>query len=315
MTTFPEQAVSPWPHRVAVLTACATVVLLLIGAKVTTLGVGMADTEWPTHPLHLFFASRSDAGYVIEHSHRLAGWFVGLCSIVLAVVVWCCERRRWVRWLGVAVLAGVSIQGLLGGYRVRLHAMLGTDLATVHGVFAQVVFALLVSLVLVTSAWWRAGPAELGPNRLRLEALSRSMSCLVLLQIVFGAVVRHTHLRLAQRLHILLAFGVVVLAVWLIRHLHETRDHRLRRMSWVLGGLLALQLVLGVEAWMMRFGSGVLPELQRVTIGSGMVRTLHFVTGSLVFAGTVVVVLLVHLRAPAEVLVTAGRPRQLEGAV
>src|SRR6266545_1017151 len=79
---------SRWPHRWAVLTACATVGLLLIGARVTTLRVGMADTEWPTHPLHLFFSSRNDSGYLIEHSHRLGGYVVGcFVQLVFALLV------------------------------------------------------------------------------------------------------------------------------------------------------------------------------------------------------------------------------------
>src|SRR5262249_538727 len=118
----PDQASpSRWPHRWAVLTVCATVGLLLIGARVTTLGVGMAAPEWRTHPLHLFFSSRNDSGYLIEHSHRLAGYVVGCCVIVLAVLLWLREPRRWVRWLGIAALVGVTLQGILGGFRVRLH--------------------------------------------------------------------------------------------------------------------------------------------------------------------------------------------------
>src|SRR5260370_30565774 len=118
---------SPWLHRWAVLTVCATVGLLLLGANVTTLKVGMPDPDWRTHPLHLFFASRDKVqqmgglGYVIEHSHRLAGYVVGCCVIVLCVWLWRVEPRRWVRWLGTAALLGVIFQGVLGGLRVFKH--------------------------------------------------------------------------------------------------------------------------------------------------------------------------------------------------
>src|SRR5260370_12037930 len=81
---------SPWLHLWAVLTACATFVLLLLGAVVTTFRVGMADPIWPTYPWHLLLVSWEEPrpGFLVEHSHRLAGYIVGCCVIVLAVGLW-----------------------------------------------------------------------------------------------------------------------------------------------------------------------------------------------------------------------------------
>src|SRR5262249_48992102 len=103
--------------------------------------------------------------------------------------------------------------------------------------------------------------------------------------------------------------------VWLIGAVREAAgDRRLPRMAIVLAILLAVQLVLGVESWLIHFGSGVLPELQRVTIASGMVRSLHFVVGSLVFAASVVLTLL-SARRPARVAsLPAVHTPVLEGA-
>src|ERR1700756_4053036 len=108
---------SPWLHRWAVLTVAATFVLLLLGAVVTTFRVGMADPVWPTYPWHLLLISWEEpsAGFLIEHSHRLAGYVVGCCIIALAVGLWLGQALRWLRWLGAAALAGVIVQGLLGG--------------------------------------------------------------------------------------------------------------------------------------------------------------------------------------------------------
>jgi cytochrome c oxidase assembly protein subunit 15 len=313
----PDKATpSRWPHRWAVVTVCATVGLLLIGARVTTLRVGMADTEWPTHPLHLFFSSRNDSGYLIEHSHRLGGYVVGCCVIVLTVLLWLCEPRRWVRWLGLAALVGVILQGILGGFRVRLHDLFGTDLATIHGCFAQLVFALLVSLALFTSRWWQmeTAPAR-EQDRPRLLRLALLLNVVIFVQIIFGAVVRHSFLRVAQRFHFLLAFAVVALAVWLIRSARDVAsDRRLSVTANLLAVLLAVQIVLGVESWLMRFGSGVLPDLQRVTLASGLVRTFHFVVGSLVFATSVVLTLLAARRPVAAVAYPTVRTPALEGA-
>src|SRR5215467_9241108 len=102
---------SLWLHRWAVLTACATFVLLLLGAVVTTFRVGMADPVWPTYPWHLLLISYDEpsAGFLIEHTHRLAGYIVGCCVIVLALLVTAAEVTRprprgWMIGLGWLVL-------------------------------------------------------------------------------------------------------------------------------------------------------------------------------------------------------------------
>src|SRR3954464_6791007 len=127
---------SRWLHRWAVLTVCATFCLLLLGAVVTTFRVGMADPVWPTYPWHLLLISYDEpsAGFLIEHTHRLAGYLVGCCVIVLAVWLTVSSRRGWLTGLGWAALLCVIAQGLLGGFRVRLNVLFGTALAAVHGV-------------------------------------------------------------------------------------------------------------------------------------------------------------------------------------
>ena len=44
--------------------------------------------------------------------------FVGLLTIILAVWTWRVEKRRWLRFLGLAALATVIVQGILGGLTV-----------------------------------------------------------------------------------------------------------------------------------------------------------------------------------------------------
>src|SRR5438067_9913424 len=148
MDTLPEQPLaSRASHGWAVLTVLATVALLALGAVVTTFRVGMADPVWPTYPWHLLLISYDEpsAGFLIEHTHRLAGYIVGCCVIVLAVVLAWSEPRPWVRRLGWLALLGVILQGVLGGMRVKLNEWVGTDLALVHGCFAQIVFSLLTA--------------------------------------------------------------------------------------------------------------------------------------------------------------------------
>ncbi|MBM4296282.1 MAG: cytochrome oxidase assembly protein, partial [Deltaproteobacteria bacterium] len=114
---------SNWPHRLAVILACATFPLLFIGGLVTSLGVGLAVPDWPTtfgYNMILYPWSKMVGGIFYEHSHRLVASTVGLLTIALALIFWFYEPRRWLRWLGAAALALVIVQGVLGGLRVVL---------------------------------------------------------------------------------------------------------------------------------------------------------------------------------------------------
>jgi cytochrome c oxidase assembly protein subunit 15 len=291
-----------WLHAWAVLTACATVALLALGAVVTTFQVGMADPVWPTYPWHLLLIDWQEPrpGFVIEHTHRLAGYIIGCCVIVLTTGFCLSARRTWLKWLGVAALAGVIVQGLLGGFRVVLHAWLGTNLAVIHGCFAQIVFSLLVSLAVITSGRFTAEPlADEEASRLRRWSLA--LSALVFLQLVWGALVRHTNGALAQRVHFLTAFAVVAVAVWLARTIlaSPTARRRLGRALLVLGVLLTLQVMLGVESWMGKFAGNLLPELHKPTIGQAIVCVSHVLVGSFILATSVVLTVLAYRPVPA----------------
>jgi heme A synthase len=305
-----------------VFTALATLPLLFLGAEVTTKRVGMADPVWPTHPLYLLLEGsglEKGLGFLIEHSHRLAGWTVGLCSIFLVVAAWLWESRPWVRGLAIAVLVGVTIQGLLGGFRVRLHAVLGTDLALIHGCFGQMVFAAVVSLAICTSRRWReAQPVAVeSEDATNLRRWSLLVVALLITQLILGAFVRHRLDPLAQRGHLLIAFAVVAAVLglaWTIWAEHAA-DRNLVRASRLLLVLLGVQLLLGVEAWMTRApqllaGSEVVAAEPAVTLLSrDVVRSLHVLVGSCLLATAVAGALEAHR---AVVLNTVPTPAPAE---
>src|SRR5512132_4020986 len=112
---------SVWPHRLAIVLACATFPLLFIGGLVTSKGAGLAVPDWPTtfgHNMFLYPWSKMIGNIFYEHSHRLVASFVGLLAIALAVAFWLRERRAWLRWLSLIALGLVITQGVLGGLRV-----------------------------------------------------------------------------------------------------------------------------------------------------------------------------------------------------
>jgi cytochrome c oxidase assembly protein subunit 15 len=308
----PKAASPGWLHWWAVMTVCAAFPLLLLGAEVTTKGVGMVDPRGFRAPWHLLreivdsglwtLINERGLGYLIEHSHRLFGFVVGICIIVLALGLWLREPRRWVRWLGLAALLAVSAQGVLGIFRVNLNALMGGNLALVHGCFAQLVFALLVSLVVVTSRWWTQDRLDPCPKETaRLRTWSLITAGLVYGQLVLGALVRHRDYVFGARVHVLTAFVVVAVVVWLVKEVLENpgRSRQETAAALVLAGLVVLQLVLGMEAWLSKFASPEALDKRALTplaVHPDLMRSLHYVVGALVFSATVVVALQAHRR-------------------
>ena len=90
---------------------------------VTSTGSGLSVPDWPTtygSNMFTFPLSKWVGGIRYEHSHRLIASAVGFLTIILAGWTWRVEPRRWVRWLAVACLGAVVLQGLLGGLTVLL---------------------------------------------------------------------------------------------------------------------------------------------------------------------------------------------------
>jgi cytochrome c oxidase assembly protein subunit 15 len=279
---------SLWPHRLAVLTAVATFPLLFIGGLVTSKGAGLAVPDWPTtfgYNMFLYPWSKMVGGIFYEHSHRLAGSLVGLCTIFLAVTVWFKEPRRWLRWLGVAALIMVIGQGVLGGLRV---VWLEHTLAIVHAAFAQAFFAFVIALAVFTSPQWRGDtneqPIDDSGKLLRLTIITTAM---IYLQIVFGAVLRHTGERLDA--HLMFA-GLVVTHVILVFSRvmrNPSAAAGIVRLANVLGALLAAQLLLGAGSYFAKYTT-----LWRITAEAVVyITTTHLAVGALMLATSLVLTL------------------------
>ncbi len=302
----PVPVVPRWLHWWALLTLFCALPLILLGTEVTNKQIGMVDVEGFRAPWHLFTAPLRSwgLGYLIEHSHRLVGFVVGICCIVLAFSLQFTARRPLLRWMGWVALLAVSTQGVLGILRVNLNARqggwAGPELALVHGCFAQLVLAVLVGLAVLTSR--SALESESGTAASAgLRRFAVIVAALVYLQVIFGAMLRHLFLlsgllHLAQRLHFLLAFAVLGCVLFLVVRLKQAGPGLAfaRRWARALEILVALQIVLGIEAWLGLFGSGRPREMAYLSARLDLVRSGHYLIGLLVFTTTVVVALLVN---------------------
>jgi cytochrome c oxidase assembly protein subunit 15 len=279
---------SAWPHRLAVLTAAGTLVLIVAGGLVTNTGAALAVPDWPTtfgHNMFLFPWSQMVGGVFYEHSHRLLGALVGLLTLGLAAALWLGEGRRWVRGLGLLAVALVVVQGLLGGLRVL---WLRDALAIVHGCLAQAFFALLVALAVVTSRGWRT-PAPIpgaagtgGTWRLALAAVG-----VLYLQIVLGALATHAGW---ANLHLAGAAVAVAVCAGLAGRVGARHggEPPLARPAVLLGVLVALQVALGLGAYVGRFTGLAVPGGAALALA---LPVAHRVTASLLLGLALVLAL------------------------
>jgi cytochrome c oxidase assembly protein subunit 15 len=313
MTSSDDVSVAPrWLHWWAVLTVCATLPLLFLGAEVTTKGVGMADPRGFRPPWELLQILARDwlrLDIRIEYSHRLAGMVVGTAVIVLALGLWLGQARRSLRWLGIVALLLVCTQGILGIFRVELNEVVGRTLALVHGLFAQVVIATLVCLAVMTSRSWMSEGGEAGPA-LRRWSLVTALA--IFAQLLLGGMTRHGDYPLGPRGHLLGAFVVLACVLWLWKLVLDSEQReRFLRPALVLSALVGLQLWLGVETWLTKFhvASADLPQVAPLSADVEVlswIRSAHYVVGSFIFATAVALALKANAGTEPSIACAAG---------
>ena len=183
-----------WLHRFSVFTAGATLFLIYAGAMVSSTGSGLAVPDWPLSYGMVF--PPMVGGIFYEHGHRMVATFVGILTTALAVWLWRREERRWLRNLGAAALAAIVLQGLLGGLTVLY--LLPTWISVSHACLAQAFFCLTVGIALFTSAGWQTAVKPISETGgAPLKWLAAAGTVVVFIQLVLGALMRHTESGLA----------------------------------------------------------------------------------------------------------------------
>lgn len=312
---------SPWPHLVAVVLVCATFPLIWVGGLVTTYNAGMAVPDWPsTYGYNLFLYPWQTWLFgpfdlFIEHGHRLLGALVGLIAIVLVLVAWRCESRRWVIAFSALLLGAVIVQGVLGGMRV-LHN--DVQLAKIHGIFGPTFFGMCVAMAVVTSRFWQQQNHSLGEHDGKLQRLAIVTAGLALLQIAVGAHLRHLPADFSPAMFRGVVFFHLILAAALVVHIlllsvRVGRRHRsqpaLVRPTVALVILILLQLALGSATWVVNYawptwmqGFAFTANINMLAGGfwQAIVVTGHQAMGSLILAFTVVLALRAVRLLPAK---------------
>ena len=291
-------------HCFAVVTAAATLGLIVAGGLVTSTESGLSVPDWPLSYGKVM--PPMVGGVFYEHGHRMVATTVGILMVVLAVWLARREPRRWVRRLGLLAVGAVVAQGVLGGLTVIF--LLPTAVSVAHACLAQTFFCLTVTIAVVTSPRW--SPAV--ETREPLMRLAAATVGAVFVQLAIGAVMRHTKAGLAipdfplslgrvvpplDSFPVAIAFAhrawaVVVAALVVTTVVAAFRAGR-RRTGFFLGALVLVQIALGA-----------LTVLSRKNVA---VTTAHVATGALLLGTSLALCLFSVSRAretrPADVLV------------
>lgn len=295
---------SPWLHRMARFTAGATFLLIVIGGIVTSTESGLAVPDWPTtfgYNMFLYPLSEMVGGILYEHSHRLMGSLVGLLTVGLFIFLLVRDSRKWLKWLGFAALVAVIVQGVLGGLRVT---QINRNFAIVHACLAQAFFALLCGIAWFTSRDWQQDEGEsLIEAAQKLRRLSLITTCLIYVQLIFGAILRHTGSRLDA--HLLFAFLVALHIFLLARRVLEMNVDTQRigqSMAVLLLVLLAIQLMLGTGAFFAKLTAFGETFATALTVA---ITTAHVAVGALMLVSSLVLTLKIYRFTDASVVLGA----------
>ncbi|MFI0347454.1 MAG: heme A synthase [Chthoniobacterales bacterium] len=186
---FPRKAL----HVVAIITTLLTFLLVCSGGLVTSKGVGLSVPDWPTtygYNMFLFPISRWVGGIFYEHTHRLLASAIGLITFFIGLLTLYFEPRRWVRFLALAAVIAVVIQGLLGGLRVTLYK---DEIGIFHAILAQSFFSLLVIFSVVTSPAFISEHWFNDSSAAKLRWLALAGVVLAYFQLIVAAIMRHAH--------------------------------------------------------------------------------------------------------------------------
>ncbi|MCM3875659.1 MAG: COX15/CtaA family protein [Thermoanaerobaculia bacterium] len=212
--------------RVGTTTVASLVFLLLVaGALVTSTESGLAVPDWPLSYGKVM--PPMVGGIFYEHGHRLVAAAVStLVGLQFGLIFFFLEGNRRLKILAGAAFAAILLQAVLGGLTVLL--LLPPVVSSAHAALAEIVFGLTTVVALMCSRTWTTltktelpSPLPFSENpspsssslplsleeNLRIPSKSEETdiafrwvglaTAAIYIQIVLGAVMRHTGAGLA----------------------------------------------------------------------------------------------------------------------
>ncbi|QIR41177.1 heme A synthase [Tolypothrix sp. PCC 7910] len=277
--TDPQQKPKEIIRRFVWKICIATLILMAIGSATRVMNAGLACPDWPLCYGELVPAKQMNFQVFLEWFHRLDAALIGLSAIALVGLSWWYRRvlPNWLPWASTFALFLIVFQGVLGGLTVT--ELLRFDIVTAHLGTALLFFTTL--LIIGTALTPYQGTGNVGS----LPWLGLTAAVLVYLQSLLGALVGsrwalHQCLGTSQLCTFMYShiFGLVpptvaTLAVVLISGLTPALHPALRRLANMAGGLLMLQILLGVATFKLRLQVEPL-TVSHQAVGAALLGTL-----------------------------------------
>lgn len=165
-------------------------ILIFVGALVTSHAAGLTVPDWPTtfgENMFLYPVSKWQGGLFYEHFHRLVASFIGFLTLLLTASVFINKNSKKIRLLAVLALIAVCLQGLLGGLTVLYE--LPTYISASHGILAQSFFLLTIYIAYLHSREYQQSDLESPKSFYKLVL---AFSCVVFVQLIIAAFMRHS---------------------------------------------------------------------------------------------------------------------------
>ncbi|MBD2300031.1 heme A synthase [Nostoc sp. FACHB-190] len=259
--------------------AIATLILMAIGSATRVMNAGLACPDWPLCYGELVPAKQMNLQVFLEWFHRLDASLIGVSAIALAGLSWWHRRSLpvWLPWAASFALFLIVFQGILGGLTVT--ELLRFDIVTAHLGTALLFFTTL--LVVGTALAQYQGTGNVG----KLPWIGLAAAILVYVQSLLGAVVGsrwalHQCFGTAELCSVMYShiFGLVpptvaTLAVVLISWRTPALHPALRRLANMAGGLLVLQILLGVATFRLHLQVEPL-TVSHQAVGAALLGTL-----------------------------------------
>ena len=193
-----DQFATVWVRRLSKLLVVSTLLLIFTGALVKSHEVGLSVPDWPTSYGYQMFAfplSDMIGGIFYEHGHRIIATMIGLMTLILAFTIYYTGQRLWLIRTAFFALFLVVIQGLFGGLTVLL--FLPTPVSVIHALLAQ---TFLMVTVLIAYGLSNERANRILNERTDYKVLrfpTYLVTSLVYIQLIIGALMRHTQSGLA----------------------------------------------------------------------------------------------------------------------
>jgi cytochrome c oxidase assembly protein subunit 15 len=233
----------------------ATLILMAIGSATRVMNAGLACPDWPLCYGEFVPAKQMNLQVFLEWFHRMDAALIGCSAIALLGLSWWHRRvlPNWLPWASAFALFLIVFQGVLGGLTVT--ELLRFDIVTAH--LGTALLFLTTLLVIGTTL----SPYQVTGTVGKLPWVGLAASVFVYIQSLLGAVVGSRwalhqcfigdQLCGVMYSHIfgLVPPSVATLAVVLISWRTPALHPALRKLANLAGGLLILQLVLGVATF------------------------------------------------------------------